>query len=117
MSVEDTRVVVVRWRTGFWGSGLEPAFIDEIAASDIRLEYALHQPLGGRDAVREFALRCRDAFPDLGFGATAELIAEGRLRQPVEGRRHAHRRRIRGPPDRGAPPSAQASGWSSPAAR
>ena len=27
--------------------------------------------------MREFALRFREAFPDLGFGATAELIAEG----------------------------------------
>lgn len=30
-----------------------------------------------RDEVREFALRFREAFPDLGFGATADLIAEG----------------------------------------
>ena len=31
----------------------------------------------GRDEVREFALAFREAFPDLGFGATADLIAEG----------------------------------------
>jgi predicted ester cyclase len=77
MSVEDNKAVVVRWFTDFWGSDFDPAIIDEIAAPDIRFEYSLHQPLRGRDAVREFALRFRDAFPDLGFGATAELIAEG----------------------------------------
>lgn len=27
--------------------------------------------------MREFALRFREAFPDPGFGATADLIAEG----------------------------------------
>src|ERR1700712_2191166 len=77
MSVEDNKAVVVRWFTDFWGSDFDPAIIDELAAPDIRFEYSLHEPLSGRDAVREFALRFRAAFPDLGFGATADLIAEG----------------------------------------
>jgi predicted ester cyclase len=77
MSVEDNKAVVARWFTDFWGSDFNPAIIDELAAPDIRFEYSLHQPLRGRDAVREFALRFREAFPDLGFGATADLIAEG----------------------------------------
>lgn len=51
--------------------------IDEITAPDIRFEYSLHTPLLGRDAVREFAHTFRGAFPDLGFEATAGLIAEG----------------------------------------
>jgi hypothetical protein len=33
----------------------------------------LHKPLRGRDEVREFALRFREAFPDLGFAGTAVL--------------------------------------------
>src|SRR6201996_5485114 len=77
MSVEDNKAVVVRWFTDFWGSDFDPAVIDELAAPDIRFEYSLHQPLRGREAVRDFALRFREAFPDLGFGATADLIAEG----------------------------------------
>jgi predicted ester cyclase len=77
MSVEDNKAVVVRWFTDFWGRDFDPAIIDELAAPDIRFEYSLHEPLSGRDAVREFALRFRAAFPDLGFGATADLIAEG----------------------------------------
>jgi predicted ester cyclase len=47
------------------------------ARPDIRLEYSLHKPLRGRDAVREVARTFRSAFPDLGFGGTADLIAEG----------------------------------------
>jgi predicted ester cyclase len=77
MSVEDNKAVVVRWFTDFWGRDFDAAVIDELAAPDIRFEYSLHKPLLGREAVREFALRFREAFPDLGFGATADLIAEG----------------------------------------
>ncbi|HKO28109.1 MAG TPA: ester cyclase [Solirubrobacteraceae bacterium] len=77
MSVEDNKAIVGRWFTDFWGSNFDPSIIDELAAPDIRFEYSLHQPLRGHEAVREFALRFREAFPDLGFGATADLIAEG----------------------------------------
>jgi predicted ester cyclase len=77
MSVEDNKAVVARWFTDFWGSDFAPDIIDELAAPDIRFEYSLHEPLRGREEVRAFALRFREAFPDLGFGATAELIAEG----------------------------------------
>src|ERR1700722_16291935 len=77
MSAEDNKAVVGRWFTEFWGPDFNPAVIDEIAAPDIRFEYSLHSPLKGRDAVREFATRFRAAFPDLAFGGTADLIAEG----------------------------------------
>ena len=77
MSVEDNKAVVVRWFADFWGSDFDARIIDKVAAPDIRFEYSLHKPLRGRDEVRRFALRFREAFPDLGFGATAELIADG----------------------------------------
>ena len=37
----------------------------------------MHAPCKGREEVRKFATEFRAAFPDLGFGGTAELIAEG----------------------------------------
>jgi predicted ester cyclase len=77
MSVESNKAVVARWFADFWGSDFDVSVIDELAAPDIRFEYSLHEPLRGRDAVRDFALTFRTAFPDLGFGATADLIAEG----------------------------------------
>ena len=77
MSVESNKAVVARWFDDFWGGDFDVAVIDELAAPDIRFEYSLHEPLRGRDEVRAFALRFREAFPDLGFGATADLIAEG----------------------------------------
>src|SRR5215472_16211162 len=77
MSIGDNKTVVGRWFSEFWGPDFNVGVIDELAAPDIRFEYSLHEPLRGRDAVREFALRFREAFPDLGFGATADLIAEG----------------------------------------
>lgn len=77
MAIEDNKRVVVRWFSEFWGPDFNVGVIDELAAPDMRFEYSLHKPLRGHDEVREFALRFRDAFPDLGFGATADLIAEG----------------------------------------
>ena len=77
MSANDNKEVVARWFDQFWGADFEPGVIEELAAPDIRFEYSLHKPLRGRDEVREFALKFRDAFPDLAFGATADLIAEG----------------------------------------
>jgi predicted ester cyclase len=77
MPIEDNKEIVGRWFTEFWGTEFNPDVIDELAHPDIRFEYSLHQPLRGRDAVRAFATEFRAAFPDLGFGGTADLIAEG----------------------------------------
>src|SRR5262245_66097359 len=77
MSLEDNKAIVGRWFTEFWGPDFNPAVIDELAAPDIRFEYSLHAPCRGRDEVRAFATTFRAAFPDLAFGGTAELIAEG----------------------------------------
>jgi predicted ester cyclase len=77
MSAEDNKAIVGRWFTEFWGPDYNPDVIDELAAPDIRFEYSLHAPLRGRGAVREFAATFRDAFPDLAFSGTADLIADG----------------------------------------
>lgn len=77
MSIEENKAVVRRWFTEFWGPDFNPAVINELAAPDIRFEYSLHAPCRGRDQVRAFATTFRTAFPDLAFGGTADLIAEG----------------------------------------
>ena len=77
MSIEQNKAVVGRWFTEFWGPDFNPAVIDELAALDIHFEYSLHAPCHGRDEVRAFATKFRAAFPDLAFGGTADLIAEG----------------------------------------
>jgi len=77
MSIQDSKAVVGRWFAEFWGPDYNPKVIDELAAPDIRFEYSMHAPCRGRDQVRAFATRFRGAFPDLAFGATAALIAEG----------------------------------------
>jgi predicted ester cyclase len=77
MSTEENKAIVGRWFTEFWGADFNPAVIDELAAPGIRFEYSLHAPCRGRDEVRAFATKFRAAFPDLAFGGTADLIAEG----------------------------------------
>ena len=92
MSIEDNKAVVGRWFTEFWGPVYHTGVIDELAAPDIRFEYSMHAPCRGRDEVREFATKFRGAFPDLAFGPTAELIAEGDyVVGPVGGRRYPDR--------------------------
>jgi predicted ester cyclase len=74
---EQNKAIVARWFTEFWGTDYNPDVIDTLAAPNIRFEYSMHAPCRGRDQVRDFAERFRAAFPDLGFEATADLIAEG----------------------------------------
>jgi predicted ester cyclase len=50
---------------------------DELAASDMLLQYSLHAPRRGREDVRNFMEGFRAAFPDLNFWGAADLIAEG----------------------------------------
>ncbi len=77
MSTENNKEIVGRWFKEFWGNPWNPKIIDELAAPDILLQYSLHEPRRGRDDVRAFMAAFRDAFPDLNFWGTADLIAEG----------------------------------------
>ena len=74
---QQNKALVGRWFTEFWGNPWNPKVIDELAAPDMLLQYSLHAPRRGRDDVRAFITDFRAAFPDLGFGGTADLIAEG----------------------------------------
>jgi len=78
MTTEQTnKAIVGRWFEGFWGNPWKPAIIDELAAPGMLLQYSLHAPRRGREDIRAFMFGFRAAFPDLGFGGTADLIAEG----------------------------------------
>jgi len=77
MSIESNKEIVGRWFTEFWGNPWNPKIVDELAAPDMLLQYSLHAPRRGRDDVKAFMVAFRDAFPDLNFRGTADLIAEG----------------------------------------
>jgi predicted ester cyclase len=77
MSIETNKEIVGRWFKEFWGNPWNPKIVDELAAPDMLLQYSLHAPRRGRDDVRAFMVAFRDAFPDLNFWGTADLIAEG----------------------------------------
>jgi len=74
---QENKAIVGRWFTEFWGNPWNPKVVDNLAAPDILLQYSLHAPRRGRDDVRAFMVAFRDAFPDLNFWGTADLIAEG----------------------------------------
>ena len=78
MSIEqENKAVIGRWFTKFWGKTCDLSIVDELAAPDMLLHYSLHEPRRGREDIKAFMADFRDAFPDLNFWGTAELIAEG----------------------------------------
>jgi predicted ester cyclase len=78
MSVQDdNKAIVGRWFTHFWGANFDPSIVDELAAPDMLLHYSLHATRRGRADIKAFMAAFRASFPDLSFGGTAELIAEG----------------------------------------
>jgi predicted ester cyclase len=77
MSTASNKEIVGRWFKEFWGNPWNPKIVDELAAPDMLLQYSLHEPRRGRDDVRAFMTEFRNAFPDLSFSGTADLIAEG----------------------------------------
>lgn len=73
----DNKAIVGRWFTEFWGETYNPGVVDELAAPDMLLQYSLHEPRRGHQDIKAFMSAFREAFPDLNFWGTADLIAEG----------------------------------------
>jgi predicted ester cyclase len=74
---QENKAVVARWFKEFWGNPWNPQVIDELGGPDMLLQYSLHAPRRGREDVKKFMTGFREAFPDLNFWGTADLIAEG----------------------------------------
>nr|WP_315032447.1 ester cyclase [uncultured Chryseobacterium sp.] len=74
---ELNKEVVARWFDGYWSKNPNLAVVDEIAAPDMKFSYSLHEPLQGREDIKAFIIDFRKSFPDLGFWAVTDLIAEG----------------------------------------
>jgi predicted ester cyclase len=76
-NIEDNKAIVGRWFTEFWGKTCNLGVIDALAAPDMLLQYSLHAPRRGHADIKAFMSSFREAFPDLNFWGTADLIAEG----------------------------------------
>ena len=75
--LNQNKAIVGRWFTEFWGNPWNPKVIEDLAAADMLLRYSLHAPRRGRADIKAFMVGFREAFPDLSFAGTADLIAEG----------------------------------------
>ena len=73
----NNKEIVGRWFTNFWGKTCDLSIVDELAAPNMLLQYSLHEPRRGHEDIKAFITDFREAFPDLNFWGTAELIAEG----------------------------------------
>ncbi len=74
---EINKQIVVKWLDNFWGTKYNPAIIDELADSDMILQYSLHKPRKGQADIKDFMKKFRDAFPDLSFKGAYPLLADG----------------------------------------
>lgn len=74
---EQNKTLVGRWFTEFWGPKVNLKVVNELAAPDMLLKYSLHEPRRGHEDIKAFMTDFREAFPDLNFWGTADLIAEG----------------------------------------
>jgi predicted ester cyclase len=73
----ENKALVGRWFTDFWGKTCNLGVVDDLAAPDMLLQYSLHAPRHGHADIKAFMTAFRQAFPDLNFWGTADLIAEG----------------------------------------
>jgi predicted ester cyclase len=73
----DNKAIVGRWFTNFWGETCDLSIVDELAAPNMLLQYSLHEPRRGREDIKAFMTNFREAFRNLNFWGTADLIAEG----------------------------------------
>jgi predicted ester cyclase len=74
---QDNKAIVGRWFIDFWGKTCNLGIVDDLATPDMLLQYSLHAPRRGRADIKAFMTDFREAFPDLNFWGTADLIAEG----------------------------------------
>jgi predicted ester cyclase len=73
----DNKAIVARWFKHFWGNPANISIVDELGAPDILVNYPMHGPIRGREAVKKMMTEFRASFPDLNFWGVGDLIAEG----------------------------------------
>ncbi|HKB91854.1 MAG TPA: ester cyclase [Opitutaceae bacterium] len=73
----DNKAIIGRWFDKFWGKTSDLSIVDELADTNMLLQYSLHEPRRGRKDIKAFMTGFREAFPDLHFWGAADLIAEG----------------------------------------
>jgi hypothetical protein len=70
------RAIVGRWFAAFWGNPCDLGIVDELAAPDVMLQYAIDRAPRGRQAVRQFMEELRAAFPDFVLRRIGGLISD-----------------------------------------
>jgi hypothetical protein len=70
------KAIVGRWFASLWGNPCDLAVVDELATPDVLLQYSMHNPRRGRQAVKAFMAEFREAFPDLGFRRIGAFMAD-----------------------------------------
>jgi SnoaL-like polyketide cyclase len=64
-TASENRAIALRWLSVFWGqSGGDPGIVDDLSAPDVVLQCATDEEYRGRQEVKNFRERFREAIPD-----------------------------------------------------
>lgn len=74
--MKNNKEIVGRWFNAVWTKNYDTATIDELASSDMVMQYPLHGRHKGPKAIKKMLSRLREAFPDLNFWIVGDIIAE-----------------------------------------
>jgi hypothetical protein len=74
---QQQRAIAVRWLEGLWGHASDLKIVDELAASDICLQFSLQTPRRGPDETKRFLVAFRELFSDLEFRPAGDFIIDG----------------------------------------
>jgi predicted ester cyclase len=74
---QENKTIVTRWFEQYWGKTGNVAIVDELGTPDVLVDYPMHGPRRGREAVKKMMTEFRAAFPDLNLWPVGKLIAEG----------------------------------------
>jgi hypothetical protein len=74
---QQQRAIAVRWLEGLWGHAWDLKVVDELAATDISLQFSLQTPRRGPDETKRFLVAFRTLFSDFEFRQTGDFIIDG----------------------------------------
>jgi len=74
--MNTNKEIVGRWFKAVWTKDYDTEVIDELASSDMVMQYPLHGRHIGPEAIKKMLNRLREAFPNLDFWIVGDIIAE-----------------------------------------
>jgi hypothetical protein len=63
-TASENRTIALRWLNAFWAHGGDQGVVDDLSTPDVVLQCAIDEEYRGRQEVKDFRQRFRQAIPD-----------------------------------------------------